>query len=496
VVEPVDFEYREVPIDPYLLGVLIGDGSLSSKQVSFATNDEEIFEHVEHLNEHTERGLKYRKVGGVGSDREVGHVTIKSDINNRLDDVGLLGKISNNKFIPEDYLYNSLDVRIALLQGLMDTDGYVDKKGTNQYTTVSKELCDNVRELVLSLGGTARVNTKIPTYTHNGEKKEGQLAYTVTMSFANDIIPFRLQRKVDRYRKRDKYVEQKYVKSITYSHDEEAVCIKVSNPDELYVTRDYVLTHNTTIMTKFANHAFNMGFNVLQIFFEDNPKVIKRKHITCWTGIAPDDLPEHKDLVMETVKNVKDSMNNRLILKKIPSDTVSMTHIKNQVRKIISDGVPLDLVLIDYIDCVLPDRKVDDEWKSEGAIMRSFEAMCSELNDVVTNDQMGGSIKKAQIGHVIISIAKTLQQKEARIATLAITKSRVGSDGIVFENCKFDNELLEIDTDISMTFLGFEEHKEEENERKKRNRVRELMEKNSKSKVNDNAGDSPIDILS
>ena len=86
---------------------------------------------------------------------------------------------------------------------------------------------------------------------------------------------------------------------------------------------------------------------------------------------------------------------------------------------------------------------------------------------------MGGSIKKAQVGHVIISVAKTLQQKEMKLATIAITKSRLGQDGVVFENCKFDNELLLIDTESSVTFLGFEEQQEQ----RKSDRVKELMEK-------------------
>jgi replicative DNA helicase len=371
----------------------------------------------------------------------------------------------------------------------MDTDGYVDKKGTLQYTTISKQLSEDIRELVLSLGGTVRINTKTPKYTYNGEKKEGQLAYTITMSFANEIVPFKLIRKVSRYYKRTKYVEQKYVKSIVYSHDEEAVCIKVSNPDELYVTRDYVLTHNTTVLTKIANTAFNMGYNVLQIFFEDNPKIIQRKHFTIWTGIEPDKLAEHKDEVLSKVTEIRETMKNKLVLKKMASDTITMNQIKNQVRKMIADGIQIDMVLLDYIDCVLPETTAKDEWKAEGSVMRGFEAMCHELNlagwtatqgnrssissEVVTTDQMGGSIKKAQVGHVIITVAKTLQQKEMNLATIAITKSRLGKDGIVFENCKFNNELLEIDTESSVTFLGFEEQQEE----RKRDRVKELLEK-------------------
>ena len=245
----------------------------------------------------------------------------------------------------------------------------------------------------------------------------------------------------------------------------------------------------STILTKIANHAFNLGNNVLQIFFEDNPKVIQRKHYTLWTKIHPDELSEKRDEVIKKVKDIEESMPNKLIMNKLPSDTVTMSQIKNQIRKMVADGNKIDMVLLDYIDCVVPDKNLGDEWKSEGSVMRAFEAMCHEMDlvgwtatqgnrssissEVVTTDQMGGSIKKAQVGHVIITVAKTLQQKEMKLATIAITKSRVGDDGVVFENCKFDNAMLDIDTDSSMTFLGLEEQKEE----KQRQRVRELLDK-------------------
>ena len=245
----------------------------------------------------------------------------------------------------------------------------------------------------------------------------------------------------------------------------------------------------TTLMTKIANSAFNQGYNVLQIFFEDNVKIIQRKHFTLWTGIEPDNLSLMKEEVMERVQEIQNTMENRLIVKKLPSDTMTMNQIKNQVRKMIADGIKIDMITLDYIDCVVPDNLKNDEWKAEGSVMRHFEAMCHELNiagwtatqgnrssissEVVTTDQMGGSIKKAQVGHVIISVAKTLQQKEMKLATIAITKSRLGQDGIVFENCKFDNELLVIDTESSVTFLGFEEQQVE----KKQERIKELLEK-------------------
>ena len=253
----------------------------------------------------------------------------------------------------------------------------------------------------------------------------------------------------------------------------------------------------STFTTKIANHAFNLGYNVLQIFFEDNPKIIQRKHITLWTGIHPDELTENKDEVIERVRRIQSTRKNKLIMKKLPSDTVTMNQIKNQIRKMMAEGTKIDMVILDYIDCIVPDKKLGDEWKSEGSVMRGFEAMCHELDlagwtavqgsrnsisaDVVTTDQMGGSIKKAQVAHVIITVAKSLQQKEMNLATIAITKSRIGQDGIVFENCKFDNGMLDIDTEQSVTFLGHEEQKEERN----RNRIKELLEKKKQKEQQD-----------
>ena len=94
-------------------------------------------------------------------------------------------------------------------------------------------------------------------------------------------------------------------------------------------------------------------------------------------------------------------------------------------------------------------------------------------SEVVTTDQMGGSIKKAQIGHVIISIGKTIEQKEHKLATLTLLKSRIGADGVIFQNCRFDNEYLIIDTESQNTLLGHEEQKIE----KERNRAKEAFQR-------------------
>jgi hypothetical protein len=153
------------------------------------------------------------------------------------------------------------------------------------------------------------------------------------------------------------------------------------------------------------------------------------------------------------------------------------------------------VLLIDYVDCISPERSTfGEEWKGEGSIMRSLEAMTSEFNiaiwtatqgnresiasEVVTTDQMGGSIKKAQIGHVVMSVGKTMEQKEHNLATMTLLKSRIGRDGVIFQNCTFNNEMLIIDTDSQNTLLGFEEQKTQE----RANRAAEVYKKTQEKK--------------
>ena len=255
-------------------------------------------------------------------------------------------------------------------------------------------------------------------------------------------------------------------------------------------------TGKTTLLTKFANTAYNLGYNVVQIFFEDNPGNIKRKHYTIWSEIAPDQQPEFKDTVKEKVEEAQSRSTGSLKLLKLASDNVTVSEIKNKIRKMNSDGIKVDLLVLDYVDCISSDKSTNgEEWKGEGSVMRSLESMTGEFemaiwtatqgnresisSEVVTGDQMGGSIKKAQIAHVILSIGKTLEQKEHNLATLTLLKSRIGRDGVVFQNCKFNNEFLVIDTESQNTLLGHEQDEVQ----KRANRVAEVYKKAQEKKT-------------
>ncbi len=224
----------------------------------------------------------------------------------------------------------------------------------------------------------------------------------------------------------------------------------------------------TTMMTKIANTAMMDGNKVLQIFFEDNPKVIQRKHLACWSGYELNTLSEHKEELINLCDNMTASTKDgkgAIQLVKFSSDGTTMPFIKQYVRKLIAQGFRPDIIILDYIDCVEPSKKFDDANVGEGSVMRQFEAMLSEFDmagwtavqgnrssikaDIVEADQMGGSIKKAQIGHFVVSIAKTLDQKEKNTATMAILKSRFGKSGLIFQDITFDNSRIQIEMGVN-----------------------------------------------
>ena len=171
-----------MPIEPYLLGAWLGDGSSAGSSAQFAAKtDVGWFEAV--LPGFRRRSGMNHTVRGLGD---------------LLDEIGLLGKRSWEKFVPEAYLRAPIVDRICLLQGLMDTDGCAGDKST-EYSTSSPHLKDAVIELTQSLGGVARVRERVPVYEYKGEKLDGRLSYRVNVKLPPGMNPFRLPRKADAY---------------------------------------------------------------------------------------------------------------------------------------------------------------------------------------------------------------------------------------------------------------------------------------------------------
>lgn len=238
IVDPVEFNGREIIMDPYLLGCLLGDGTFRNN-LGLSSGDKEIpdffKEHLLNENDLT-KNSKY-DYNIIGESNKI--------YSERLEYYGLLGQYSDCKFIPDDYKYNTVNIRSEILKGLMDTDGYCSKEGMLQFYSTSKQLSDDVKELVQSLGGVARQSEKNPTYTHNKEKRDGKKCYILTLNLPEGTIPFKLERKLKLMNKEKKYHPSRGIKNIEFSRKEEVQCISVEAEDNLYVMDEYVVTHNT-----------------------------------------------------------------------------------------------------------------------------------------------------------------------------------------------------------------------------------------------------------
>jgi len=307
--EHVHYEKQNLPIMPYTLGVLLGDGHIGNN-ICFASVDEEIVERVKYevesmgiiINE-CKRGSNckvynlyfksdckktHRKIlltnvesreavvcerirdaskllgikEGMVKDRCRRKVTMNntkyeflplgkkwsSRLKNIMEDLGLQGKKAYEKYIPEMYKYSSVEDRISLLRGLMDTDGSVKKNGEANFATTSRKLAEDVVEIVRSLGGRAKIRCR----NRVGKKsflKDGRaivakrVSYEFSISLPSDMNPFHLSRKAKKFK--CKYIFHPGITSIESVGKKEVQCIMVENPEHLYLTDDFIVTHNT-----------------------------------------------------------------------------------------------------------------------------------------------------------------------------------------------------------------------------------------------------------
>lgn len=249
--EPVHFNPIQdpLPIDPYVLGVSIGDGYITNQGHCHIGINSEHLGIVENIisKDPIYADIRPQSKNKAGTCITYQLPTIKP-IKDGFINLGLAGKRSWEKFIPKRYMLASVHQRWELLRGLMDTDGTVNKDGGQpSYCTASKQLAKDVQELAWSLGGIATISTRKPYYTHKGERKEGRLAYNVFMRFPKPSMLFNLEEKRKLVRDDGQYTDilKVRIKSIEPVPSEPMQCISVAAKDSLYVAKDYMVTHNT-----------------------------------------------------------------------------------------------------------------------------------------------------------------------------------------------------------------------------------------------------------
>jgi Intein splicing domain/LAGLIDADG-like domain len=226
------------PLDPYLLGLLLGDGSFSGGSVGYTTVDLEL---VEAIRAVLPAGVKIKRGKAEQScdwDITTGQQGGKPNpVMVGLRTLGLAGHCSPTKFVPRQYLFAPPLDRIAILQGLLDTDGTVEDGGGAGFGSSSRQLVEDVIFIVQSLGGVARRRKpkRTPNLPH----------FRVGIKLPPHIKPFRLSRQLRRWRPPTKYLPNRIIKTIEFVADKKVQCIRVSAPDGLYVTDECIVTHNS-----------------------------------------------------------------------------------------------------------------------------------------------------------------------------------------------------------------------------------------------------------
>lgn len=309
-VPSVNWESNNVPMSPYLLGTLIGDGNLSSNNFNFSNSESDIIEKVDSiLRNDYELHLKYKDNGkydysissiwsakyyftykgvvyeGCSALREKlvseGYPAFDSEtlrnlatnsasiilskypellnaidmkVNDSYDSNSFRGIIrdlgldctSDLKFIPSEYLFSSEEVRIALLQGLFDTDGTISKNGLFEFSTSSKQLSEDFSFLVRSLGIRDTVKEKESGYINKaGFYVKCKTAYRHYLKVPNSIMCCTSQKHLSRYYKKQNEPIRNIV-SIERIEDQECQCIMIDHPDHTYISDYFIPTHNTT----------------------------------------------------------------------------------------------------------------------------------------------------------------------------------------------------------------------------------------------------------
>lgn len=382
-----------LPIEPYLLGALLGDGGLRHR-VSITITDPTILAGVVAS---IPAGDALKHVAGpeytVQKSPSKGRRGAPSITLRAIRSLGLFGKGSPEKFIPRRYLDANRAQREALLRGLLDTDGWAETFGVVRFSTSSAALAGDVQELVRSLGGwCSRRMKRAPTYRHKGERRLGRdahiFAHILTIDVADRASLFSVPSKRSRALLRKAPPIRPMLVSVDSAGVTDTACITVSHPSHLYVTDDYVLTHNSALALNIARSAAGRGDGVVFDSLEmTQPQVRSRLladhlerqgHRLSYTAIdrrliQPGDVLPLRAAAdsLEAMPLVIFDRGNRL--DEIPGK------IKEGRRRLARVGRELQLYVLDYLGLVRPtDRYRGDRVREVGEMSAALKTMAKQ----------------------------------------------------------------------------------------------------------------------
>lgn len=351
----VSFKNQDVKIDPYTLGAMLGDGCLGSN-LSFTSIDSEIVNR-----------LKFPESISIVTYDKVNYRIKKNDSENDLkfylNIYGLKNKHSYDKFIPKEYIFNSREVRLELLRGILDTDGYVSKGGVIELALTSKQLIEDTAFVARSLGCLCHKISKLPSSYKNSEgvKIECRDNYRLRIVPPKGFDLFHLKRKSERLmQEKKKNCIDRMIESIEYIGKKEMQCIEVSNEDGLFLTNNFIVTHNSTVLRHHGMSAALDGHPVLHIQLEGGIQACLDKYDQYWTGQKYNDIrrgylePSEQEAVMKAYKSMKEYGQDIDVYGFEKFGEATMVEVRNLVLDYHkANGYYPKVLILDSLDLVL-----------------------------------------------------------------------------------------------------------------------------------------------
>ncbi len=386
-----------LPIAPWVLGMLIGEGDFGS--LRFSTASEFVLDRMttelseQHKLSHA-GNYDYRIVQA----RDHFKPGLPSPMREQLKAMGLWGKRRYETFIPELYKHASYYARLGLLQGLLDADGWADKHRTVRFATSSKQLADDVLDLARSIGAWATIKPKATTFTHKGERKVGLPSFVVNITHPTPDILFSIPEK--RIRTTGKVARRKLptFASITPKRVVATQCISVSHPTHLYVTDNYVVTHNTAFVLNLAhNVAVDAKEPVLVFSLEMSKEQLVDRLLSMQSGV---------DAWALRTGNLNDSDFEKLghamgVLSEAPiyiDDTpgITVSDLRTKARR-EAHLRPPGLIVVDYLQLMSGGSRfgsTDNRVNEISEISRGLKGVARELNvPLIALSQLSRSVE-------------------------------------------------------------------------------------------------------
>lgn len=396
-----------LPLDPWLLGTLLGDGKLSATSVTFSAAGEETVErlqsriggglHVKHAHRDDWHVVRPTAAEIALAEKPAMVRVQVTPLMRALGQLDLWGISSAEKFIPETYLLANRKARLDVLRGLLDTGGWVEKCGAVRFATSSWRLANDVLTLARSLGAYATLKDERTTLTYSGENKQGKDLFVVNISHANPKSLFLLLAKQARVAESCQRRKRLNISSIVPTRVTATQCIAVSHPSRLYVTDEYIPTHNTAFSLNLAEHvAVNLGLPVLIYSMEMGGTQIAGRFLSSISKVDQQKLRtgqlDARDWDRLSQAMVK--LNTAPIhIDETPA--LNALELRARARRMwrMYDG--LGLIVVDYLQLMSSTASGENRATEISEISRSLKALAKELKvPVVALSQLNRSLEQ------------------------------------------------------------------------------------------------------